>query len=151
MYFCKQIGVNKCIVNKCHHATTWSQSHYVGCEEQWQNNLPWLGALGFWSNFASATNSVGNMEKSILLQFNYQSVNWECFQSETQALNTDNRTQQLHIISVTPYYHCDKFLQLCLTLCNPMDHRMPGSSVYGISQARILDWGCQGIFFRGSS
>ena len=32
-----------------------------------------------------------------------------------------------------------KSLQLCLTLCDPMDHRLLGSSVYGILQARILD------------
>ena len=34
--------------------------------------------------------------------------------------------------------------QLCpecvLTLCNPMDCSPPGSSVYGILQARILEW-----------
>ena len=29
---------------------------------------------------------------------------------------------------------------LCLTLCNPMDCSLPGSSVHGISQARILEW-----------
>ena len=29
--------------------------------------------------------------------------------------------------------------QLCPTLCNPMDCSPPGSSVYGIFQARILD------------
>ena len=33
-----------------------------------------------------------------------------------------------------------KSLQLCLTLCNPMDCCPPGSSVQGISQARILEW-----------
>ena len=30
--------------------------------------------------------------------------------------------------------------QLCLTLCNPMECSLPGSSVHGISQARILEW-----------
>ena len=30
--------------------------------------------------------------------------------------------------------------QSCLTLCNPMDHSRPGSSVHGILQARILEW-----------
>ena len=30
--------------------------------------------------------------------------------------------------------------QLCLTLCDPMACSLPGSSVYGISQARILEW-----------
>ena len=28
----------------------------------------------------------------------------------------------------------------CLTLCDPMDCSLPGSSVHGISQARILEW-----------
>ena len=31
-------------------------------------------------------------------------------------------------------------LQSCLTLCDPMDYSPPGSSVYGISQAKILEW-----------
>ena len=35
---------------------------------------------------------------------------------------------------------CAKSLQLCLTLCNPMDQSPPGSSVHGILQARILEW-----------
>ena len=30
--------------------------------------------------------------------------------------------------------------QLCPTLCNPMDSSLPGSSVPGILQARILEW-----------
>ena len=30
--------------------------------------------------------------------------------------------------------------QLCSTLCDPMDCSPPGSSVYGILQARILEW-----------
>ena len=33
-----------------------------------------------------------------------------------------------------------KSLQLCLTLCNPMNHSPPGSSVHRISQERILEW-----------
>ena len=30
--------------------------------------------------------------------------------------------------------------KLCPTLCEPVDWSLPGSSVYGISQARILEW-----------
>ena len=30
--------------------------------------------------------------------------------------------------------------QSCPTLCDPMDCSRPGSSVHGISQARILEW-----------
>ena len=30
--------------------------------------------------------------------------------------------------------------QSCLTLCNPVDCSLPGSSVHGVLQARILEW-----------
>ena len=40
--------------------------------------------------------------------------------------------------------------QLCSTLCDPMDCSPPGSSVHGISQARILEWVAIS-FSRGSS
>ena len=33
-----------------------------------------------------------------------------------------------------------KSLQLCLTLWDPIDGSLPGSSVPGILQARILEW-----------
>ena len=34
-----------------------------------------------------------------------------------------------------------KSLQSCLTLCDPRDGSPPGSSVHGILQARVLEWG----------
>ena len=34
-----------------------------------------------------------------------------------------------------------KSLQSCLTLCDPKDCSPPGSSVHGIFQARVLEWG----------
>jgi len=37
--------------------------------------------------------------------------------------------------------------QSCLTLSDPMDHSLPGSSVHGIFQARVLEWGA--IAFSG--
>ena len=40
--------------------------------------------------------------------------------------------------------------QSCLTLCNPMDYRLPGSSVHGVLQSKNTGAGChallQGIF-----
>ena len=41
-------------------------------------------------------------------------------------------------------------LYVCPTLCNPMDCSLPGSSVHGISQAKILEWVAVS-FSRGSS
>ena len=42
------------------------------------------------------------------------------------------------------------YAQPCLTVCDPVDCTLPGFSVHGISQARILDWVAvsffQGIF-----
>ena len=50
------------------------------------------------------------------------------------------------------YFHCiqdlaimktaaaAKSLQSCLTLCNPMDCNLPGSSDHGIFHARVLEW-----------
>ena len=31
--------------------------------------------------------------------------------------------------------------QLCPTLCDPMDCSLPGSSIHGTFQARVLEWG----------
>ena len=45
---------------------------------------------------------------------------------------------------------CAKLLWLCLTLCDPMDWHLPGSSVHGILQARMLEWVAV-PFSRGSS
>ena len=41
--------------------------------------------------------------------------------------------------------------QLCLTLWDPMDCSLPGSSVHGILQARLLEWVARIPFLRRSS
>ena len=33
-----------------------------------------------------------------------------------------------------------KSLQSCLTLCDPMDGSLPGTSIHEIFQARVLEW-----------
>ena len=47
------------------------------------------------------------------------------------------------LIKVTLEVHacvCAKSLQLCLPLCDPTDSSLPGSSVHGTLQARVLEW-----------
>ena len=39
-----------------------------------------------------------------------------------------------------PCAGCAKSLQLCRTLCSPMDSQLPGLSVHGILQARLPKW-----------
>ena len=34
-----------------------------------------------------------------------------------------------------------KSLQSCPTLCDPIDYSLPGFSIHGIFQARVLEWG----------
>ena len=43
-----------------------------------------------------------------------------------------------------------KLLQSYLTLCDPMDYSPRGSTIYGILQARILEWIAM-LSSRGSS
>ena len=49
-----------------------------------------------------------------------------------------------YFLSVSAYLNFStaaaKSLQLCLTLCDPIDSSPPGSSVHGIIQARTLEW-----------
>ena len=43
--------------------------------------------------------------------------------------------------NITDYNMCAYLVaKWCLTLCDPMDCSLPGSSVHGIFQARILEW-----------
>ena len=50
-----------------------------------------------------------------------------------------NKIQDAHAIFGSMCVHAQS-LQSCLTLCDPMDCRPPGSSVRGILWARILEW-----------
>ena len=57
--------------------------------------------------------------------------------------------------SVTVEYNynssvCELVVHSCLTVCDPMDGSLPGSSVHGVFQARTLDWVAI-PFSRGSS
>ena len=57
----------------------------------------------------------------------------------------------LHIQSIYNFFPftraaaAAKLLQSCLTLCDPMNHSLAGSSVHGILQAGILEWGCHAL------
>ena len=52
-----------------------------------------------------------------------------------------NQNSRLDIIGLQTAAATAKSLQSCLTLCNPIDGSPPGSSVPGILQARVLEWG----------
>ena len=39
-------------------------------------------------------------------------------------------------------------IQSCPTLSDPMNCSLPGSSVHGIFQARVLEWGAKGLEYK---
>ena len=65
-------------------------------------------------------------------------VNYKWVQKRGEAMKLLMHRKSLQ------YFLCCAVLclvaQSCLTLCNPMDCYVPGSSVHGIFQARILKW-----------
>ena len=59
---------------------------------------------------------------------------------------TTNHKQSRHL-SFSAFNGCVFVSQSYLILCNPMDYSLPGSSVHGILQTRILEYSLlQGIF-----
>ena len=64
------------------------------------------------------------------------------------AVFSDNH-MWLSLLSPIPCMHA-KLLRSCLTLWDTMDRSLSGSSIHGISQARILEWVAIS-FSRGSS
>ena len=58
--------------------------------------------------------------------------------------------REIYILYAAAAAAATKLLQLCPTLCDPVDGSQPGSPIPGILQARILEW-IAIPFFRGSS
>ena len=65
------------------------------------------------------------------------------------SISTHPSAWSLHSVARAEYYWamiffiycvCVLVTQSCLTLCDPMRCILPGSSVHGVSQARILEW-----------
>ena len=46
-----------------------------------------------------------------------------------------------HFTASSHFTYCYLFTKLCPTLSDPMDCSLPGSSIHGIFQAGVLEWG----------
>ena len=64
-----------------------------------------------------------------------------------KSLGKVNQSSMRPHISKPLYCYLYSDAQLCQTLCDLMNYSLPGSSVYGILLARILEWGA--IFSSG--
>ena len=73
------------------------------------------------------------------------------FLNMTQKAQTgrEKHISKFESIKTSAYLHftsvCVLVTQLWLTLCDPMDYRLPGSSIHGILQARILGVGSHSL------
>ena len=72
------------------------------------------------------------------------------FFSLKQKSNDGGKVFQTFHLFYKKYFCCYLVIKSCLILCHTIDYRLPGSSVHGISQARILKWVAIS-FSRGSS
>ena len=59
---------------------------------------------------------------------------WPCYSLD--LFQSGQNLSHQHILVVV----YGLIVKSCPTLCDPMDYSLPGSSVHGILQARILDW-----------
>ena len=73
-------------------------------------------------------------------------------ETATYLLQSSSMVNKLQICVILPIKLCvhAKSLELCPTLCDPVDCSPLGSSVHGIFQARILEWAAM-LSSRGSS
>ena len=88
---------------------------------------------------------------------NYVSLSsWKKTLLRPQSWSSDTTIHSLYLEFFQHLYNCmysslcANLLQSCLTLWDPMNFSLPGSSVHGILQARILKWAGM-PFSRGSS
>ena len=76
----------------------------------------------------------------------------ECVEREWYKMRSDSQQEDSHIglyAAAVAAAAAAKSLQLCLTLCDPIEGSPPGSPVPGMLQARTLEWGA--IAFSDSS
>ena len=68
---------------------------------------------------------------------------------QAEGLLREKRGENWSLLPSSACMHA-KLLQSCVTLCDSMNCSLPGSSVHGILQARLLEWVAMPSF-RGSS
>ena len=67
-------------------------------------------------------------------------ANWPRSSLGPVSTRTVEELNLLFSATLSSHFCCCLVTKLCLSLCDPMDCSLPGSSVHGLSQARILEW-----------
>ena len=78
----------------------------------------------------------------------HTSIETQC--SQINIFKNNNKVHNSVVLSTKLWKHSSEVAQSCPILCDPMDWSLPGSSIHGIFQARVLEWVAIS-FSRGSS
>ena len=63
-----------------------------------------------------------------------------CIRVFTRKFTFSNTATGMNSKAISCTHVCSVHFQSCLTLCDPMDCSLPGSSVHRVIPARILEW-----------
>ena len=75
------------------------------------------------------------------MNFYLNRFSWGCVSKTVMKLGSTFSKFTKQNNGITSAAAAAKSLQSCPTLCDPVDCSLPGSSIHGIFQARVLEWG----------
>ena len=76
-----------------------------------------------------------------IIQHSHRSPNHSREEKEIKGIQSGKEVKlSLFADNITLYIGVGEVAQLCPTLCDPVDCNLLGFSIYGILQARILEW-----------
>ena len=147
-----------------HHSLPGSSAHGI----LQARILEWVAVPSSRGSSCSRIEFVSLLFPSLTSRFFTSSTTWEAHPKVQQTANESNqlsaqqtasKSNQLSALRKIRYYSyllifsvlclfslglekvkVSEVAQSCLTLCDPVDCSLPGSSVHGIFQARILEW-----------
>ena len=128
---------NPLLLNYCFYEGLFSlKEHWYVCSLSIDNTnilKSILNDSGYWMD----RKLISFLTMCIVFYFHRKQHNWPLNNMGLKGVDS-LRCGYFSVVNTMPC--CAKSLQLCLTLCDLMDYSLPGASVHGILQARILEW-----------
>ena len=87
-----------------------------------------------WSGLVASLSTVNNRCWHFKLTFNFSEPGCYFWLGCVETMQNESSLNNFHTVL------CGAVSQSCTTLCDPMDCSLPGSSIRGIFQARLLEW-----------
>ena len=100
----------------------------------------WTPGVGDGQGGLACCNSWGRKESDTTERLNWTELNWTVMHSFKYIITREELCQWNVCVCVYMKVKESEVTLSCPTLCNPMDCSLPGSSIHGVFQARILEW-----------